>query len=172
MDIGSGMAILAFYLREKDWSNPVTAIDYDERKIEAGNLLIQKGGYQGITLERGDARESLPTHQGDVTILDILQFFQKTDQIKLLELAAENVAPGAKLLIRSGIKERNFRFFITWVVDVFAKCSFWMKAAPTYYPTKETFEGVFGKEGFDLEIRPFWGNTPFNNYLVVIKKLK
>ena len=48
-----------------------------------------------------------------------------------------------------------------------AKATFWMKAAPTHYPTAELFEKVLGDEGFKVEVSPFWGKTPFNNYLIV-----
>lgn len=167
LDIGCGLGIHALYLREKGWHCPVIGFDYDERKIEEGKQLIIAGGYQNITLSQGDARIDLPEHQGDVTILDILQFFDFDQQENLLRIAAQKVTPGGKLIIRSGIKEKNLRFFITWLGDMLAKCTFWMKAAPTHYPTAKFFHTVLEDEGFHVEVRPFWGKTPFNNYLIV-----
>jgi hypothetical protein len=53
---------------------------------------------------------------------------------------------GGKLVIRSGLREGNLRFFVAWVGDVFGKASFWMKTAPVHYPTvgfmREVLEGV------------------------------
>jgi hypothetical protein len=50
------------------------------------------------------------------------------------------------LVIRSGLREGNLRFFVAWVGDVFGKASFWMKTAPVHYPTvgfmREVLEGV------------------------------
>ena len=170
LDIGCGMGLLALYLRERGWHAPVIGFDYDARKIDDGQALIDRGGYQDITLSQGDARVDLPSHQGDVTILDILQFFEPEEQEKLLRTAAQKVASDGKLIIRSGLKENNFRFFITWLGDLLAKVTFWMKAAPTHYPTSEFFRQTLEQEGFSVTITPFWGKTPFNNYLIVARK--
>lgn len=170
LDIGCGMGLLALYLRERGWNASVIGFDYDSRKIEDGQSLINRGGYQNISLTQGDARTDLPDHQGDVTILDILQFFEQEEQTNLLHIASQNVSPGGKLIIRSGIKEKNLRFFITWVGDLLAKCTFWMKAAPCHYPTATFLKKTLENEGLTVKIRPFWGRTPFNNYLIVATK--
>lgn len=167
LDIGCGVGILSYYLRESGWNAPVKGVDYDASKIEQGRGMIERGGYKDINLSQGDARSELPEHSGDVTILDILQFFTHEEQEALLKLAAQRVSEGGKLIIRSGLKKKSLRFFITWCGDVFAKATFWMKAAPTHYPTAELFERVLGEAGFQVEIQPFWGKTPFNNFLIV-----
>ena len=170
LDIGCGMGILGLYLRERGWKPAITGFDYDLRKIGEGTKMVEAGCYQDITLSQGDARSELPEHQGDVTILDILQFFEEDEQRVLLIEAARRVAPGGKLIIRSGLKGRNTRFFITWLGDLFAKLTFWMKSAPIHYPTAETFKSVLDDAGFTVEVRPFWGKPPFNNYLIVATK--
>lgn len=167
LDVGSGVGILSFYLRECGWNAPVQAVDYDQSKVDQGSVMIERGGYQDITLSQGDARSELPEHSGNVTILDILQFFEHDEQEQLLRLAAQRVSEDGKLVIRSGLKKNSLRFFITWCGDIFAKATFWMKAAPTHYPTAELFEEVLGNEGFQVKIEPFWGKTPFNNFLIV-----
>jgi len=170
LDIGCGLGILAMVLRERGWQNTVTGVDYDESKIREGNAMIAIGGYRDISLVQGDARKGLPEHQGDVTILDIMQFFDANGQRELLKAAASRVAPGGKLVIRSGLMEKNMRFFITWLGDMFAKCTFWMQAAPTCYPIAGFFHETLGAAGFKVEVRPFWGKTPFNNYLIVAER--
>lgn len=170
LDIGCGLGILAMYLRERGYQSSIIAIDYDAAKIRQGQKMIQLGGYSEIALASADARAGLPDHSGDVTILDIMQFFDFTEQTRLLRAAAERVAPGGKLVIRSGLAERNIRFFVTWVADIFARCSFWMKSAPIHYPTAVSFRDTLEGEGFEVEIRPFWGKTPFNNYLILARR--
>lgn len=170
LDIGCGLGILAMYLRERGWSNRVAGIDYDSSKINGGLEMIERGGYEGISLSQGDARQALPDHRGNVTILDIMQFFDDAEQTKLLQSAAAGVPPGGKLIIRSGLLEKNMRFLTTWIGDLVAKCTFWMKAAPIHYPTGDFFHRVLGAEGFTVEIRPLWGRTPFNNYLILAKR--
>ena len=172
LDIGCGMGILAMYLRERGWENPATGFDYDLSKIKDGLIMLKEGSYPEITLTQGDARTELPDFQGNVTILDIMQFFEEDEQILLLKEAGQRVAPGGKLIIRSGLQEKNMRFFVTWIGDVFAKCTFWMKAAPIHYPTSDFFRKTLEAEGFEVEIRPFWGNTPFNNFMILATRGK
>jgi len=167
LDIGCGLGILGLYLRECSWLPPIVGIDFDTSKIENGKKLIQAGGYQDITLIQGDVRTSLPHHSGDVVILDILQFIKTNDQKNLLTAAAHRVAPEGKLIIRSGLKAKSIRYFITWCADLFAKSIFWMKSAPAHYPTADFFHSVLQKEGFSVNIKPFWGKTPFNNYNIM-----
>jgi 2-polyprenyl-3-methyl-5-hydroxy-6-metoxy-1,4-benzoquinol methylase len=170
LDIGCGLGILAMYLRERGWENPVLGLDYDASKIEAGKRMLANGGYVGITLSQGDARVHLPEHCGDVSILDIMQFFDTDEQRQLLLAAASRVATGGKLIVRSGLLEKNARFLTTWIGDIFARCTFWMRAAPIHYPTGDFFRETLGAEGFEVEVRPFWGKTPFNNYLIVARR--
>lgn len=170
LDIGCGMGILGMYLRERGWKNRVAGFDYDPSKIAAGRKMIAKGGYSEMTLEQGDARTGLPDHQGDVTILDILQFFQPVEQAALLKAAGSRIPKGGSLIVRSGLWQKNLRFRVTWLADLFAKATFWMKAAPVHYPSAEFFREMLGAEGLEVEIRPFWGKTPFNNYLILAKR--
>lgn len=170
LDIGCGLGILAMYLRERGWMNPVSGFDYDGEKIRNGEVMIARGGYADISLQQGDARTGLPDHRGDVTILDIMQFFNEDEQTALLSEASKRVAPNGRLIIRSGLKDRNARFFVTWLVDVFAKCMLWMKAAPIHYPRAEFFQRVLEDQGLKVEIRPFWGGTPFNNYMILASR--
>lgn len=170
LDIGCGLGILAMYLRERGFVNPVSGFDYDGEKIKRGEAMVSRGKYTDISLEQGDARMGLPDHHGDVTILDIMQFFNEDEQTALLAEAGKRVAPNGRLIIRSGLKERNARFFVTWLVDVFAKCMLWMKAAPIHYPTAEFFQRELEVQGFKVEIRPFWGGTPFNNYMILASR--
>ena len=170
LDIGCGIGILGMYLRERGWGNPFTGFDYDVGKIKGGRELIAKGAYADISLSHGDARRDLPEHCGDVAILDILQFLDDPEKTALLESAAARVAPGGTLVVRSGLFEKSLRFYVTLAGDILAKCTFWMKAAPVHYPTEAFFRKVLEAQGLVVEIRPFWGGTPFNNYLILAKR--
>lgn len=170
LDIGCGLGILAMYLRERGWKNKVSGFDFDASKIKGGHRMLATGAYEGIQLSQGDARRGLPEHSGDVAILDILQFFNDAEKSDLLKSAASRVAPGGMLIVRSCLYEKSLRFYTTLVGDMFAKMTFWMKAAPVHYPTGEFFRSVLAAEGLEVEIRPFWGKTPFNNYLIIAKR--
>jgi 2-polyprenyl-3-methyl-5-hydroxy-6-metoxy-1,4-benzoquinol methylase len=167
LDLGCGLGLLAFYLRAEGISVPIHGLDYDIRKIESARRAVDTSGASGLTFDHHDARSGLPEHQGNVSILDILQFFTPEQQEQLLGLAASRVAPGGKLVIRSGLRDDSTRFKITVAGDLLAKATFWMKAAPTHYPTADDFRRILSPHG-EVAITPLWGGTPFNNHLVVL----
>ncbi len=170
LDLGCGIGLLALYLRARGHGPPVHGTDYDAKKIAAANEAARRSGHAGLSFVHGDARQGLPDHRGDITILDILQFFTGDEQRALLTAAAERLAPGGKLIIRTGIKDRGWRFKVTVLGDLIAKATFWMKSAPTHYPTarslRETLEGA----GLEVTLTPLWGKTPFNNHLLVARR--
>jgi 2-polyprenyl-3-methyl-5-hydroxy-6-metoxy-1,4-benzoquinol methylase len=168
LDLGCGMGLLAFYLREKGLHFPIHGLDYDPRKIEAARRVAEMLSHRQVSFDTHDAREGLPHHAGNVSILDILQFFTPDEQEALLNLAASRVAPGGKLVIRSGLRDESWRFKVTVAGDLLAKASFWMKAAPTHYPTASDFERILAPHG-NVKIVPLWGGTPFNNHLIVLE---
>ncbi len=170
LDIGCGIGLLAHYLRACGHGAEVTGFDYDTRKIASARQMAARAGHQGLHFESGDARTGLPDFCGHVVILDILQFFTEPEQDALLRAAAARVAPGGRLIIRSGLKDDSWRFRITVLGDYLAKLTLWMKAAPTRYPDAEQFRRVLGHAGLQVRIEPMWGGTPFNNYLIVGEK--
>jgi len=169
LDLGCGLGLLAFFLRSRGVDVPIHGLDYDSRKIQAAKLAAERSGTTGVTFARHDARSGLPRHQGNVSILDILQFFTPAEQETLLKLAAARVAPGGRLIIRSGLRDASLRFKITVAGDLLAKATRWMKAAPTHYPTAEDFRRILSPFG-DVEISPLWGRTPFNNHLILLQR--
>jgi len=167
LDLGCGLGLLAFFLRAEGIQVPILGLDYDSRKIDSARQAATRSKMADLAFAHHDARSGLPAHQGNVSILDILQFFTPMEQESLLKLAASRVAPGGKLIIRSGLRDASWRFKVTVLGDWLAKATFWMKAAPTHYPTAEDFQQIltpFGKVG----ISPLWGGTPFNNHLIVL----
>jgi 2-polyprenyl-3-methyl-5-hydroxy-6-metoxy-1,4-benzoquinol methylase len=165
LDIGCGIGLSAHFLRSRGNDALIRGLDYDARKIRSARHAAEAAGLAGVSFEPHDARDGLPEHQGNVCILDILQFFDSKAQETLLRLAASRVAPGGLLLIRSGIRDDSWRFKITVAGDLLAKATRWMKAAPTHYPTRADFERILGPFG-DVEISPLWGKTPFNNHWI------
>lgn len=169
LDLGCGLGLLAFYLRERGLEFPILGIDYDERKIADAARLAEaqqdRVGH-GLDFRVGDAREGIPDFQGNVTILDILQFFSPEEQGRLLANAAACIAPGGKLVIRSTLREGGWRFRVTRLGDHLAKLTLWMKAAPTHYPTERSIREVLEACGLRGQCRPLWGKMPFNNYLL------
>lgn len=169
LDLGCGLGLSAFFLRSEGIEIPIHGLDYDPRKIDSARLAGLASGCGRLTFSHHDARTGLPEHRGNVSILDILQFFTPDEQQTLLQLAASRVAPGGKLVIRSGVRDKSWRFKVTVLGDWLAKATFWMKAAPTHYPTADELHRILSHFG-NVKISPLWGGTPFNNYLIVMSR--
>lgn len=169
LDLGCGLGLSAFFLRSEGIGMPIHGLDYDSRKIDSARHAAIASGSKWLSFSHHDARTGLPEHQGNVSILDILQFFTPDEQESLLRLAASRVAPGGKLIIRSGLRDSSWRFKITVLGDWLAKATLWMKAAPTHYPTEENLRDLLSGFG-DVGISPLWGGTPFNNHLIVMTR--
>ena len=169
LDIGCGMGLCSFYLRESGCNFPMRGIDFDASKIAIAQKVAAAHA-PDLLFETTDARAGLPAHSGSVTILDILQYMDAAAQSALIREAAARISVGGKLVIRTGMKAPGWRFQITRLVDWFAVCCFWMKSKPIRYPRPETLTATLESCGLRGTIRPLWGRTPFNNWLAVFER--
>lgn len=168
LDIGCGIGLLGQFLRASGFREPVVGVDFDAGKIEGARQAAE--GIGGLSFHVGDAREAVPAFRGSVTLLDLLQFFDVPARAEFLREAAVRVAPGGRLVIRSGVRDRTWRFRVTRLADWFSRCVLWMKSAPAGYPTIGEIRAALESEGLEGEVRPLWGGTPFNNYLFVFRR--
>lgn len=170
LDIGCGMGLFAAYLREAGFRGSINGIDYDARKIRAAKERLTSDDQEALQFFQGDVREALPDFRGHVTILDVLQYLDGSEQARLLETAVHSLAPGGRLIIRSGLAEPSWRFRLTRGADWFAHGCLWMKGRPVHYPDRRHLEGALTGAGLEGRFSPLWGRTPFNNYLGVFAR--
>jgi 2-polyprenyl-3-methyl-5-hydroxy-6-metoxy-1,4-benzoquinol methylase len=170
LDIGCGMGLLAHYLRACGVECAVKGYDFDERKIRSAQQMAARGELKDASFHCGDARIESSDFSGHVVILDVLQYLMPEQQKELLVASASRVAAGAKLIIRSGLMDESWRYLITRAGDWIAKLSLWMKAAPVAYPEADRLREILSNAGLNVKITPLWGNTPFNNHLIVAER--
>jgi len=166
LDVGCGMGLLAFHLREGGYEGELVGVDYDERKIEEAQWVASECGFENMRFMTADARHGLPEHAGNVTILDILQFFERREQEIVLREAAARVVAGGSLIMRTGLRASHWRYRVTVAMDWVARGVRWMKGAPVCYPDREFIAGVLEDCGLVGRIEPLWGRTPFHNFIV------
>jgi SAM-dependent methyltransferase len=165
IDVGCGVGLLPFFLREHGCEVPILGFDFDARKVEAARRAAMR--YRGIDFVTGDARNSLPENH-NVIILDVLQYFDPAAQQRILINAREAVPPGGIVILRQGIRDGSWRHRFTTAVDAAARAMRWMKAERLNFPRREEVMAPF--DGFTAEVVPLWGRTPFNNYLFVFTR--
>jgi SAM-dependent methyltransferase len=162
IDLGCGVGILPFFLREHGFRAPIIGIDFDPRKIDIAQRAATR--YRDIDFIVADACRELPDHH-NVVMLDLLHYLDSDTQRQVLA----NVARVANLVIlRQGIRDTSWRYRMQSTVDAFARTIRWMRAETLNYPTREDVTAVFA--GFTSEITPLWGLFPYNNYLFVFRR--
>src|SRR5207247_1751167 len=99
-----------------------------------------------------------------VVMLDLLHYLDDDAQRSLLAAAAQSKL----VIIRDGIRDGSWRYRATYVQETFARAVRWLKADRLNFPRRETIVEAF--PGFESEVSPLRGRTPFNNYLFVFKR--
>lgn len=170
LDIGCGMGLASFYLRERGLQTPLYGVDFDAAKIKTAQLLAKQFS-PPPQFETGDMRKPWPDVQGSICLLDVLQYLEIDGRADLLRRASTHVVPGGRLIIRGSLKESTWRWKVNYMLDHVAKALSWMKATPVTYPTREELVSVMADCGLELkEYRPLWGRTPFNMHFLVFER--
>lgn len=171
LDLGCGIGLLVLYLRAHGIQQQVTAVDRDSRKIAQAHDAIQQLNVKGVVLLEQDVREPLE-FAGNVLMLDVLHYFSPDDQEKLLLHAAKQASEsGAVVIIRECLRDSSWRFRATVVQEKFSRAIRWLRSEQMHFPRRDTIVATMESAGMTpVDVRPLWGRTPFNNYLLVFER--
>ena len=170
MDLGCGLGLLAHALRGDGQQMPYVGVDVDAPKIARAQRIAGRAGLAETRFDVVDLSQGYPAHSGNVAILDVLQFLTRDQQAVLLDAAIAMVAPGGMLVMRAALDDGSARIRRTRFADRFAALVRWMPSPPVHYPLVEDLRAHLSNGGLDARIEPFYGNTPFNNWLVVARR--
>lgn len=169
LDVGCGMGVLAFYLREHGFEPPCTCVDIDDAKISLAQSIQHQ--WPGATsFHASDAVQALPDHNGSVTLLDMLQYLPHESQQPLLIAAAARVSHKGLLVIRNAMSGGGGRHGITLATDKIARWMRWMGVTPKHYPERQSILDTLAEQGLHGDFQPLWGHTPFHNWLGVFRR--
>lgn len=169
LDVGCGVGLLAFYLRERHFRPAIVGVDRDGRKIQRARAARARGDYARLEFVEQDA--GAPFHQrGNVVLFDLLHYLAPNEQRTLVERLAPQVAPGGMLIIRDCPRDDNARFWLTWMAERFAQGTTWNLRTPLHFPTREEIAAAFSPNEFSCSVEPLWGATPFNNHLFIFRR--
>lgn len=170
LDLGCGIGLLPHYYTAAGLSLPYLGVDNDGPKVRLAREAARRGGLKETRFDTLNLATSFPTHRGSVAILDMLQFVPPERVSSLVTQAAHCVEPAGRLIIRTGLQDGSRRFRVTRAADVLARTIRWMNAAPRVYPTMAGLKALLEPEGLEATFTPLWGNTPFNNWLVIARR--
>ncbi|HEX8078236.1 MAG TPA: class I SAM-dependent methyltransferase [Chthoniobacterales bacterium] len=169
LDVGCGVGLLAFYLRERGCSQPVVGLDVDARKIRYGAGITARR-YRDVELRFHDVITAVPDFAGNVALFDVLHYLPPAKQTALLGQLAECVGPGGMLIIRDCPRETRPRYWMTWLAERFAQSISWNLATALHFPSRGSINDVFDAAEFERETRPLWGGSPFNNHIFIFRR--
>lgn len=167
LDVGCGIGLLGQIIRAAGLATEVVGIDFDERKIESAREAT--AGIPALRFELGDARQRID-FAGSVVLLDLLHYFRDDEQRTILENAASYARPGDLVIVRDCIDDGSWRYRATWLEETLATSLGWLRGERLNFPTAASIAAPFRGRGFDEEIVPLWGRTPFNNHLLTFRK--
>lgn len=168
IDLGCGVGLLPFYLRERNFPNLVKGIDRDGRKIARANAAVSKR-YQDIFFTEEEVGGAI-AESGDVVIVDLLHYLSPNEQVRLLERVSKRAAPGGRLIIRDCPDDGNARFWLTHLAERFSQNTTWNVKTPLHFPTRDRIMAAFDPVQFLRTVEPLWGRTLFNNHLFVFER--
>lgn len=170
LDLGCGVGLLAQYCRARGVDLPYHGVDNDSAKIELARIAATRAALTHCHFDTLDLARGMPPHQGSVVILDVLQFLSPERMATLIAQAAACITDSGRLVIRTGMQDTGWRTRVTKAADWFARAIRWMNAAPRAYPTRAFLLEQLAAHGLKADFSPLWGNTPFNNWLVVARR--
>ena len=169
LDIGCGLGLLGQYLNAPGHVQPYVGLDHDQRKVVAAQRAAHRGGLDAVVnLQHADADE-LPAVRGHVAMLDVLHYLGAERQRSLLQAATGHLAPNGCLVIRSVLRESNWRFHATRVEEFFLRVSGWIPGGAQHYPTAAELRRPLEDAGLEVRIESLRGRTPYNSYLIVAR---
>ena len=167
LDLGCGIGLFAHALRAAGIALPYRGVDNDAGKIAQARRAAGNAGLDDVGFDCIDLAAGLPPHRGSVALLDVLQFVPAAAQDAILDAAVAMLAPGARLLLRTGLDDGSARARTTRRIDALSRSLGWMNAGPQRYPDADALRARFDAAGLESEFTPLYGHTPFNNWRVV-----
>jgi len=151
-DIGCGYGFMPYMLTFLSENRKITAIDYDEEKIELANHCFSKN--ERVEFICADAT-SIDFQESDIFIIsDMLHYIPDDEQEKLIMKCINKLNPGGKIIIRdadSGLKKRHL---MTRYTEFFSTGSGFNKARykKLFFVPREKMEKITVENNMELQV--------------------
>lgn len=170
LDLGCGYGFLDYYLSLRNSNRTITAIDYDQEKIDiAQNSRIKPSNMQ---FQQADLRTFALNETYDVVFLmDVLHYFGASAQEKLLQNVLENISANGIVFIRDGIKDLAQKHEKTKLTEFFSSHLGFNKVEEDFHFFERKFIEKWAKK-YNLNIIYIEQSKNTSNVLFVLTKNK
>lgn len=165
LDAGCGRGQLGVLLLERGRATRVTGFDWDAGKVEAAT-----GAGRGIaaTFRTGDLREPVGVTADTSLLIDVLHYLTDDEQAAALRRVAR--ATRRLVVVRELDPDRGWRSAVTRLQEAVTTGVGYNRGARVNARPVRELAAVLEDEGFDVEVSPCWGRTPFANVALTARR--
>jgi hypothetical protein len=169
VDIGCGIGLLGISMRASGIPLRYRGTDIVPWKINKAKDAVRYYGFEEVGFDVVDALGTQIPPRATVCMIDVLHYLDPAGQRTMLGRLADAAGAGSLVLIRTGLRGTGWRFFFTWLVEMWTRATGWIRGGAVNFPAKKDIEEFFATRGLKTEITPLWGRTPFASYLVKVE---
>ena len=171
LDIGCGVGLLAFYLRERGLlpAGPRSRSRRAQDSLQGNRIAASSITRTSIFAFRMFGNRS---RFSPATLLSSMCFITcRSPAERALVASRRCVAPGGVARYSRLSAGHRPRFWMTWLAEKFAQAISWNSGhVPSFSVARAASTRAFSDHEFERESRPLWGTSPFNNHLFIFRR--
>lgn len=166
IDVGCGRGQMGVLLLDLGLATSIYGFDHDADKVKQAS--VASGGDSRLRFWRGDARTEAIPQCDTALMLDVLHYLTDDEQSALVQRAA--AAARRAVLIRELDPDRGWRSAVTRAqegITTFLRYNLGARVrVRPIAPVVQTLTAA----GFDVNVEPSWGGTPFANVALMASR--
>lgn len=168
LDVGCGYGYFSLFLHYKNPQRIITAIDYDEEKIDIAANVYDKT--ENLRFTNADITDITLDEQDVIILNDVLHYLSKDDQLLFLDKCYNALRPNGLILIRDGITDLGQRHDKTELTEFFSTkiFKFNKKNSEFHFFSSEFIRSFALTKGLHYEMREQSKKT--SNVLFLLRK--
>jgi 2-polyprenyl-3-methyl-5-hydroxy-6-metoxy-1,4-benzoquinol methylase len=125
LEVGCGFGLFGCYFAALNPDVQYLGYDLNPRRVEMANLAATRLGLQNASFHCANARELSVNEQFDaVMLVDLMHHVDDETKKRLVTMAAGQLTPGGRLIIKDVTTHPSFKIGFTWALDVLMTRSF------------------------------------------------
>lgn len=152
LDLGSGHGLLSLLLAMSGPQRIVEGVDLDPERVLKASRAAE--GISNLRFRQGDLRAPTRGEWDAVLLIDVLHYFSREDQEKIVRAAFESLSPGGVCLAREVSSERGVLSRLNQAYEGVATRIGFTRTADKglTFRTETEWRALFEREGFQVHV--------------------